>query len=127
MEPTYSHSFSPTAMLTIGALAHVAGPTVPVYLGAATHRILKAAAPFVPRPYVPALAVEYESGVPLSIGPFRITPHLVDHSAYDAYAIEVEAGGTAAVLLRRLPGPRTQGRHLRADDREPSQRTSTSC
>ncbi|KAI5913051.1 hypothetical protein PA01_06105 [Azoarcus sp. PA01] len=28
-----------------------------------------------------------------SLGPFRITPYLVDHSAYDAYALLVEAGG----------------------------------
>jgi ribonuclease J len=74
-------------------LAHLAGPDLPVYLGGATHRILQAAAPFVPRPYVPAEPREYASGTPFEIGPFHITPHLVDHSAYDAYAFEVEAGG----------------------------------
>ena len=74
-------------------LAHLAGPDLPVALGAATHRILKAAAPFVPRPYVPATPIEFTSGTPLQFGPFRVTPHLVDHSAYDAYALEVEAGG----------------------------------
>ena len=75
-------------------LAHLAGPALPVALGAATHRILQAAAPFVPRPYVPANPIEFTSGQPLTFGPFRITPHLVDHSAYDAYALEVEADGT---------------------------------
>ena len=75
-------------------LAHLAGPMLPVALGAATHRILRAAAPFVPRPYVPTNPVEFVSGQTLTFGPFRITPHLVDHSAYDAYALEVEAGGT---------------------------------
>jgi ribonuclease J len=74
-------------------LAHLAGPELPVYLGAATYRILKAAAPFVPHPYVPTLPREFGSGTPFEIGPFRITPHLVDHSAYDAYALEVEAEG----------------------------------
>lgn len=74
-------------------LAHLAGPDLPVALGAATHRILKAAAPFVPRPYVPAKPIEFTSGTPLQFGPFRVTPHLVDHSAYDAYALEVEADG----------------------------------
>ena len=39
-------------------LAHLAGPDLPVALGAATHRILKAAAPFVPRPYLPVRTVE---------------------------------------------------------------------
>ena len=75
-------------------LAHLAGPALPVALGAATHRILRAAAPFVPRPYVPTNPVEFTSGQVLTFGPFRITPHLVDHSAYDAYALEVEADGT---------------------------------
>lgn len=74
-------------------LAHLAGSDLPVYLGAATHRILKAAAPFVPRPYLPVEAKEFTSRVPFEVGPFRITPHLVDHSAYDAHAFEVEAGG----------------------------------
>lgn len=66
-------------------------------MGAATRRILCAAAPFVPRrmPFVaegsglPDLA----DRTPLKIGPFTVTPYLVDHSAYDAYALLVEAGG----------------------------------
>lgn len=74
-------------------LAPLAGPDLPVALGAATHRILRAAAPFVPNPFVPARAIEYASGVPLRFGPFTVTPHLVDHSGYDAYAFEVEADG----------------------------------
>jgi ribonuclease J len=74
-------------------LASLVGPDLPVYLGSPTHRILKAAAPFVPRPYVPANAREFHSGVSFEIGPFKITPHLVDHSAYDAHAIEIEAEG----------------------------------
>lgn len=74
-------------------LAHLAGPTLPVALGAATHRILKAAAPFIPRPYAPTTPIEFTSGQRLTFGPFHVTPHLVDHSAYDAYALEVEAGG----------------------------------
>lgn len=74
-------------------LAHLAGPDLPVALGAATHRILQAAVPFVPRPYVPARPIEFTSGTPLQFGPFLVTPHLVDHSAYDAYALEVEADG----------------------------------
>lgn len=74
-------------------LARLAGPDLPVALGAATLRILRAAAPFVPQPYVPAKPIEFTSGRPFQLGPFRIIPHLVDHSAYDAHAIEVEARG----------------------------------
>ena len=78
-------------------LAPHAGVPVPLVAGAATRRILTAAATFVPRAIPPATAGE---GVPdledrktIRIGPFSITPFLVDHSAYDAYAMLVEAGG----------------------------------
>jgi len=74
-------------------LVPLAAPNLPVYLGAATHRILRAAEPFIPRPYVPSEPREYASEQPFEIGPFRVTPHLVDHSAYDAYALEIEAEG----------------------------------
>ena len=74
-------------------LAYLAGQNLPVALGAATHRILAAAAPFVPRPWLPLNPVAFTSGQTLSFGPFRVTPMLVDHSAYDAYALLVEAGG----------------------------------
>ena len=59
--------------------------------------MLRAAAAFVPRP-IPA-GIE-ATGVPdladrktIQVGPFSITPFLVDHSAYDAYAILIEANG----------------------------------
>src|SRR5207302_10657897 len=31
--------------------------------------------------------------VPIELGPFRITPYLNDHSAFDAYSLLVEADG----------------------------------
>lgn len=70
---------------------------LPIVTGAATRRILSAAAPFVPGAVPLAIAGE---GVPdladrktIRIGPFAITPFLVDHSAYDAYALLIEANG----------------------------------
>lgn len=79
-----------------GLLPHAIA-SVPVVAGAATTRILRAAAPFVPRPLPIAFQAAgvsvLENGVPLTLGPFRVTPTLVDHSAYDAYALLVEAGG----------------------------------
>lgn len=78
-------------------LAPSACRSLPTVMGAATRRILLAAAPFVPRP-VPFAAQgaglpDLADRVPLHIGPFTITPFLVDHSAFDAYALLVEAGG----------------------------------
>lgn len=76
-----------------GLLAHVS-PEIPVGLGPAARRILAAAAPFLPGQWpIPARGWDYQSGRPISIGPFKVTPFLVDHSAYDAYALLIEAGG----------------------------------
>ncbi len=74
-------------------LAHLAGTELPVALGAATLRIFQAAAPFLPRSYVPENTLELRNRKPMTFGPFKVTPYLVDHSAYDAYALEVEANG----------------------------------
>jgi ribonuclease J len=68
-------------------------PSVPLVMGAATARIMSAAAPFAPNYFVPALACELSDRKAIDIGPFRITPYLVDHSAYDAYALLIEAAG----------------------------------
>lgn len=72
-------------------------PHLPIITGAATRRMLSAAAPFVPRPIPNGIDLP---GLPdltdrktVQVGPFRITPYLVDHSAYDAYALLVEANG----------------------------------
>ena len=74
-------------------LSHLAGPDLPVAMGAATLRILQAAATFVPDSYVPTNTVTFTEGQTLTFGPFAVTPILVDHSAYDAFALLVEAGG----------------------------------
>ena len=73
-----------------------AGLSVPVVMGAAARRILNAAAAFVPDAVPLGEATSglvLADGCPLQIGPFRITPFLMDHSGYDAYALLVEAGG----------------------------------
>jgi len=76
-----------------GLLAHIS-PDIPVGMGAATRRILKAAAPFMLGKWpAPEEGWDYKSEIPFEIGPFTITPYLVDHSAYDAYALLIEAEG----------------------------------
>jgi len=62
-------------------------------MGAATARIMRAAAPFIPNSFVPEATIDLADNMPLQIGPFTIMPYLVDHSAFDAYALLVEAGG----------------------------------
>ena len=76
-----------------GLLAHIHG-SIPVGLGLAARRVLAAAAPFLPGTWpVPSAGWSYESGKTITIGPFKVTPYLVDHSAFDAYALLIEAGG----------------------------------
>ena len=69
---------------------------VPVYLGEAANDVLKAASRYVPNGCWFENARFYRDRRPLALGPFRITPYLVDHSAFDAYALLVEADGRRA-------------------------------
>lgn len=76
-----------------GLLSQVS-PKIPIGMGPAARRILNAAAPFMRDSWrVPANGWDYISEKPLKIAPFTITPYLVDHSAYDAYALLIESDG----------------------------------
>ena len=79
-----------------GLVPHAA-PGLKIVTGAATRRILAAAAVFIPRS-IPMSRDDHRSldlvdRKTIHIGPFAITPFLVDHSAYDAYAMLIEANG----------------------------------
>lgn len=74
-------------------LAHYLLPDTQMIMGAATERILKAAMLFTPAGVEFKNVLHLESGQPLSIGPFTITPYLNDHSAYDAYSLLISADG----------------------------------
>ena len=66
--------------------------SVPLYMGEATHRILAEAAFWTSGfERVPSRFLRHRQ--PMSIGPFRVTPFLNDHSAFDAYSVLVEADG----------------------------------
>lgn len=66
---------------------------IPVFMGAGAHRVLAAAALFTSMPQAPPVMGHLADRVPLALGPFRVTPYLMDHSAFDAYALLVEASG----------------------------------
>jgi len=68
-------------------------PLAPVLMGAAARRIVQAASPFMPQRPVNLAGTDLVNRQPIHIGPFCITPFLVDHSAYDAYALLIEANG----------------------------------
>lgn len=76
-----------------GLLAHVSNK-IPVGMGAYTSKILNVAAPFMNRKFsIPEKCWHFRSQKPFRLGPFKITPFLVDHSAYDAYALLIESEG----------------------------------
>ncbi|MDQ0375984.1 MBL fold metallo-hydrolase [Cellulomonas humilata] len=66
-------------------------PNVPVIAGEAAAAIVEAARFFSPGPALRP-AIHLRDRVPLQVGPFTITPYLVDHSAFDAYAVQVDTG-----------------------------------
>lgn len=109
---------------------------VPIYLGAEADRLLQAAAFFSPRARGPPCAGHFSDRTPFGLGPFTITPYLVDHSGFDAYSLLIEADGSRlfytgdfrghgrkAALFERLlrEPPRDidvllmEGTHVRAD------------
>lgn len=87
---------------------------VPVYLGAEAARVLEAATFFSPLARRPRLAGTLHDGVPLRLGPFTVTPHLTDHSAFDAYSLLVEADGRSLFYTGDIRG---HGRKSRLFDR----------
>jgi len=62
-------------------------------MGEAAHRILDAALPFMPKGVAFRNVSHLHNRSTIVLGPFQLTPYLVDHSAYDSYGILVEAGG----------------------------------
>ena len=74
-------------------LAKYIRPEVPVYIGESAHRLMKAASAYVPNGTYFTAPHFIAHWTPVEIGPFRITPYLVDHSAFDAYSLLLEADG----------------------------------
>lgn len=78
-------------------LVEKVNPSVPVFVGEATQRILREAAFFTGAGADLRAAGHLHDRAPFQVGPFTVTPYLVDHSAFDAYALLVEAGGRRLV------------------------------
>jgi len=74
-------------------LAHLLPKETRFLIGKAAESILAAADIFTPCGVTLEDVIHFENRTPVQLGPFTITPFLVDHSAYDSYAILVEADG----------------------------------
>jgi len=74
-------------------LAPYAAPGLPIAMGAVAARILREAEFFTGRPPLAEPRWALRDCEPFETGPFRITPYQVEHSAFDAFALLVEAAG----------------------------------
>lgn len=64
----------------------------PVYCGEPTRRLIQLNAAMFGKP-IDRDYRTWKSGRPFEAGPFRITPYLTDHSAFDAHMLLIEAAG----------------------------------
>ena len=64
-----------------------------VFLGEDAQKLLRAALPFTTFGLDLENTMTYRDREPFDVGPFRITPFLADHSAFDAYSLLIEAEG----------------------------------
>lgn len=74
-----------------GLVPYAAG--LPLAMGPVAARILREAEFFTGRPPLPEVTWPLRDRQTFDVGPFRITPYQVEHSAFDAFALLVEAGG----------------------------------
>lgn len=76
-----------------GLLGHISGKA-PVIMGKDARNILTKAAPFLRGDWpVPANGMNLQSEISFELGPFSITPYLIDHSGYDSYCLLIESDG----------------------------------
>jgi len=68
-------------------------PGTPVYIGKLARSLIDATRVFLGEERYALDFREFSAWKPFTIGAFTITPHLVDHSAVDAYAFLIEAEG----------------------------------
>jgi ribonuclease J len=66
---------------------------VPVYMSTGTAKLVEITRQIRNHPPLAHEVRTFRWSDIIEVGPFRISPHLVDHSAFDAYAFEIEAGG----------------------------------
>lgn len=74
-------------------LAKFIRPQLPIAIGSAARSILETATFFSPAGASFKNTIPLKDRDPFVLGPFKIIPFLVDHSAYDAYSLLIEAGG----------------------------------
>ena len=100
-------------------LARYIRPEVPVYIGEGAHNVMKAASTYVLNGSVFTAPRFIADRTPVEIGPFRVTPFLVDHSAFDAYSLLVEADGKRVFYSGDFRGHGRKGKLFEAMVKRP--------
>lgn len=67
-------------------------PNWPIYSGTATERLIRLTSAIFGKE-LPHTFHRWKSRGALEIGPFKVTPFLIDHSAFDAYMLLIEVHG----------------------------------
>ena len=75
-----------------GLMKHI-NPSCPVYLGFATQQLIELTNTFTDKKWTIQNATHIEHDKSFKIGDIQITPYLMDHAAFDAYAFLIEANG----------------------------------
>lgn len=75
-----------------GLVNHV-HPDIPVYLGEGAKKTIEISSIFTPTKTTLHKPVVFAWPGEFTIGDFRVTPHLVDHSSFGSFAFEIEAEG----------------------------------
>jgi ribonuclease J len=85
-------------------LTKFAHSSLPIFIGFEADKLLRAAMIFGPFGAEFETVHHYNNRIAFEIGPFRITPYLVDHSAFDAYSFLIEADGKSIFYSGDLRG-----------------------
>jgi ribonuclease J len=72
-------------------------PAVPIRVGAGALKLIDLGRLIAGRPPLADRCICFSHGIPVTVGSFKVTPILVDHSVFDAFALVVEAGGKTIV------------------------------
>ena len=75
-----------------GLISHV-NKNIPIYLGEATHKLIELTAAFTGKETVIKNPLYIENYKSFTFGDIEITPYLMDHAAFDAYAFLVRGEG----------------------------------
>ena len=72
-------------------------PDIPVYLSAGTKTLIEVSQRFKICEQYAINAKLFKMGEPFAIGDYSVTPHLMDHSAFDAAAFEIKSNGKTVI------------------------------